>query len=134
MMRIKPTIFLLAAAAVWWSGCASHRPSTTPEPTAESPEVSPKALDHFIQGVIYDQQGEITRAIGEYRQALKYDSTAASIYLALAEDYLTLKLYDDALEQLHAGLAYDSTNAEVLEFLSDLLMKLQMPECISKSH
>ena len=41
----------------------------------------------------------------------------------MAEDYFTLKLYDDAIYQLYAALQVDSSNTEILEFLSDLLVE-----------
>jgi tetratricopeptide (TPR) repeat protein len=115
-------ILALTLVVYFLTGCASRQP---PAPSVEpaEPERHPQALDHFIRGVVFDQQGEITRAIGEYRRALLFDSTSASIYLALAEDYFALKLYEDALAHLYAGLKFDSLNVEILQFLSDLLLR-----------
>ncbi|RJP80932.1 MAG: tetratricopeptide repeat protein [Candidatus Zixiibacteriota bacterium] len=104
-------------------GCAGHhRPAPQPAAAPGDSGPHPRALDHFIRGVVLDQQGEVTRAIGEYRRALLYDSTAASIYLAMAEDYYALKLYDDAVMQLQTAARMEPDNVQVLEFLSDLMM------------
>jgi len=121
--RLTSTLILFALALLAF-GCAMQtRKAATVVETPPETTPDPRALDHFIRGVVLDQQGEVTRAISEYRRALKYDSTAASIYLALAEDYVALKLYDDAMLQLYAALQLDSTNVAALEFLSDLMLE-----------
>lgn len=124
-MKRQFSLIAFAAFTFFWMGCAGRtgHPPIVEELPASRQEPNPEALDHFIRGVVLDQQGEVTRAIGEYRQALKYDSTSASIYQAMAEDYYALKLYDDAIIQLYAALKADTTNAEAMEFLSDLLME-----------
>ena len=56
-------------------GCAAH---LNPPPASRlnwPDRASSQLLDHFIHGVVLDQQGEITNAIGEYRRALQFDST-----------------------------------------------------------
>jgi tetratricopeptide (TPR) repeat protein len=111
-------LFFIAAIL---SGCA---PKTRIEIIAEpKPVIEPprEALDHFIRGVIWDQQGEPSRAISEYRVALRFDSSATSIYMAMAEDYLALQLPDDALMQLRTALRVDSLDPHVLEFLADVM-------------
>ncbi len=119
---LRHTVFLSFVALLCY-GCASHQPPTASEEELPKQETSPQAVEHFIRGVIFDQQGDISRAISEYRRALMYDSTSASIHLAMAEDYFALKLYDDALNQLYQALEIDSLHVEVLLFLSDLLIK-----------
>lgn len=133
MNRPIPKLILLLAVLYLAAGCA-RQVSKTP-PMVELPAAAldqSKALDYFIRGVVLDQQGEITRAISEYRRALKYDSTAAPIYVSLAEDYLALKLYEDAILLLQTALKMDSTNVQVLEFLADLMMQTgQFDEAIA---
>ncbi|MCX6640096.1 MAG: tetratricopeptide repeat protein [bacterium] len=119
--KIIPVIILLAIVGF---GCAPQTKVeiiAEPAPVKEPPRA---ALDHFIKGVIYDQQGEPTRAISEYRNALRFDSTATAIYLSLAEDYLALQLPDDALSQLRSALRIDSLDSRVLEFISDLMVQM----------
>ncbi|MFH1861748.1 MAG: tetratricopeptide repeat protein [bacterium] len=117
---------MLVVFCLCWQGCATRTRTLRIEatPLAEpSSQPHPMALDHFIRASILDQQGEITKAIGEYRRALQYDSAASTIYLALAEDYLMLQLYDDAMLQLVAGFQIDSTHVEIQELLCDLLLQ-----------
>lgn len=124
MMNRYPLLLVISFLSLLWVGCASRRqPAVTEEQTIQA-EPSPQALDHFLRGVIYDQQGELTRAIAEYRRALKFDSTSGSIYQALAEDYLALRLPDDAISLLYTALKYDSLDVEVLQFLSDVLVQV----------
>jgi tetratricopeptide (TPR) repeat protein len=121
--RIVLIVFLLLASVVVLS-CAKRISPPPPVPVVSDGQApDPQALDHFIHGVVLDQQGEITRAIGEYRRALLFDSTAASIYIAMAEDYFTMKLYDDAVIQLQEALRVEPENVEAMEFLSDLLLE-----------
>ncbi|MBU1882178.1 tetratricopeptide repeat protein, partial [bacterium] len=129
MKKSHLALFVILIVASLFIGCSSSRKARLTEaPVVESSEPSPQALDLFIKGVVYDQQGEITRAIASYRKALQFDSTSASIYLALAEDYLALNLYDDVFEHLHSALRYEPLNAEVISFLSDLYLRMNLPD------
>ncbi len=125
-MKYYNKLILLIPIALLWCGCA-HRVAPPPasrqitQPTSDT-----RALDHFIRGVVLDQQGDPTRAIAEYRRALRYDSSSASIYIALAEDYFALKLYDDASLQLDQALRVDSANVQALEFLCDLMIQSEL--------
>jgi len=122
MKKCNVHILLLLLSALVLAGCASQQKSATITVEEES-DPSPQALEHFIRGVVYDQQGEPTLAIAEYRRALRYDSTSASIHLALAEDYYSLKLIDDAKDQLNTAYSLDSTNSEVLTFLAEIFAR-----------
>ncbi len=121
MKRSTGYISLLFFFLLLLTGCASHRPEIEIEEADHEP--SPQALEHFIRGVVLDQQGELIRAIAEYRRALLYDSTSASIHLAMAEDYYALKLLDDALNQLYVAQNLEPKNEEVLKFLGDIYIR-----------
>jgi tetratricopeptide (TPR) repeat protein len=133
MRTLTKSLPLLILVSLLAAGCASHvkPPLETPQQPAR-PKPNSQALDHYIHAVVLDQQGEITRAISEYRRALQFDSTAAAICIALAEDYFTLRLYDDAVLQLQEALRVEPDNVSAMEFLSDLMVETgQMDSAIA---
>ena len=64
----------------------------------KSPHVyfQPKAVSHFIRGCIHDFQGDYKSALLEFSEALLFDSTSATIYNKIAEQYVKLKKYESA--------------------------------------
>ena len=71
------------------TGCSGVRQSS-PDGGMLSPDRDrEKALQHFIEGSLYDQKEEYAKAILEYQDALRYDTDAA-IYFAISKDYSLL--------------------------------------------
>lgn len=84
---------------------------------------SRQALDHFINGNIYDMTEEYDAAIFEYTEALRFDTTSIEIYNALAQDYLIVNLPQKALEMVEKTLALDPDNIDAHEFLSEIQLR-----------
>ena len=120
--------WLLAGVFVVLIGCSGAKPVSSPS----SPEVSQtapvektkdsnhdRALDHFIQGSVYDMKGEYAKAILEYQDALRYHEDPA-IYHALSKDYLLLEKYalaakmgEKSVNAAPGNIAYRKTLADV---------------------
>jgi len=75
-------------------GCA-----TTPAKN----EIS-KAYTHYTWGLLYENEGNLARAIEEYKQALTYDPSSPSIHLRLGIDYIWKGEYNKAIEELELTL------------------------------
>jgi tetratricopeptide (TPR) repeat protein len=55
-----------------------------------------KAYDHFVNGDLYEQSGNLDAAVDEYRKALILDPTSAEIRRNLSEIYFQQQRYDEA--------------------------------------
>ncbi|MCH8273132.1 MAG: tetratricopeptide repeat protein, partial [Candidatus Marinimicrobia bacterium] len=61
-------------------------------------EYNALAINHFMEGSLLDMQENYTAAIEEYKKALRFDSTSATIHLSLSEDYTRLSKYAEAIK------------------------------------
>lgn len=81
-------------------------------------EINSKALSHFLDGEMYFSQGNFSMAVIEFQDALRYDSSSASIYLSLAEVFLRLNKFERAEETLKSALLLNDSKKEVRELLA----------------
>jgi len=58
------------------------------------------ALSHYIMGVMYEDLGDIDKAIEEYTKAAKADNDTSSIHLNLASSYIKKSDFPKAIEEL----------------------------------
>ncbi|MDD5238539.1 MAG: tetratricopeptide repeat protein, partial [Candidatus Omnitrophica bacterium] len=65
------------------------------------------ALSHYIMGVVYEDLGDIEKAIEEYKKALKADSENAAIHLNLATSFIKKKEISKAIEELNSAVKLD---------------------------
>jgi tetratricopeptide (TPR) repeat protein len=112
---VKKIAFLVLIAAML-TGCStvpflSHR---TPEPR----EADPRAVDCFVDGVVYELNSNIAAALLSYNEALLYDSTSSPIYTAVGRDYWLLGKNDSAVRMLSHAVELDPANVEAIELLS----------------
>jgi tetratricopeptide (TPR) repeat protein len=77
------------------------------------------ALNHFINGGIFEVQGNFESAVKEYENALHYD-TSAGIYYSIAKNYLYLNKLPLALKNVKRALNLDSTVTDYYNLLSDI--------------
>ena len=69
---LKILFFLVVFILV--SGCASQRQLTRPVQT----DPDPRAVDHFVDGVMYDDEQNFPAAMLAYHEALIYDPNGAT--------------------------------------------------------
>jgi len=100
-------------------GCAGQRAIVT-QKKAESKEPDPRAIDHFVDGIIYDLQQNFAAALLAYQEALLYDSAGSAIYLAIAKDYLRLGKNESAIISLKTCLRWNPQEIEALEILAKI--------------
>lgn len=74
-----------------------------------------RAMDQFIRGTIADEMEDYYRAVFHYQEALRYDSAAPFIYVALAQDYLLLGNPALAGELIERALRLDPGHIPALE-------------------
>lgn len=121
---MKKTILhiLLFFVFVILAGCSSGAKVITPPKKEKT--VSFKARDHFLQGVILQQQARYNEALVEYYQALQYDSASAAIHNAIAENHMKLAHYESAEIILKKSLILDPENREALQLFAECQLRL----------
>lgn len=80
-----------------------------------------RALNHFIQGAVYDAKGEYANAVLEYQDALRDDPNPA-IYYAISKDYSILGKHALAAQAARESVTLDSTNISYRENLAGVYM------------
>jgi tetratricopeptide (TPR) repeat protein len=80
-----------------------------------------RALQHYIEGLVYDQKGEYAKAILEYQDALRYDNDPA-IYFAISKDYSILGKHALAAQMGQQAIAQDRANRTYHENLAEIYL------------
>ena len=62
-----------------------------------------KAIAHYAMAIIYEMDGKLEDAVGEFRQAIQLDADAVVIYVRLAAALLVLNRTDEAISVLAQG-------------------------------
>ncbi|MGA7159853.1 MAG: tetratricopeptide repeat protein [Bacteroidota bacterium] len=133
LRNLMPVMIMVAILA----GCSSQKeielqkkPSEA-ELQAQSDRKS-IALQHFIDGSLYESKNQYAEAIIEFEDALRYDKDPA-IYYALAKDYSALNKPALAAEVGNEAVKLDSTNITYRETLADIYIKaLQIDSAIAQ--
>lgn len=84
-----------------------------------SSEKKNMALEYFINGGVYESQGNYEAAVTQYERALQYD-TSAGIFYTLAKNYFYLNKLSSALSNAKQALLFDSTKIEYYDLLSEI--------------
>ena len=115
---------LVGIMTVLWTGCGPAKQGVKEQPrpddaVSNSPRGATKeqALDHFIEGALFDSKGDFAKAILEYQDALRYDQDPA-IFYAISRDYSLLGKHALAAEAAREAIRRDSTNITYHENLA----------------
>ena len=137
---IKAATFGALLSLLWGCGGSS---ATVPGPpdgerggrvnTEIRDRLKRQALDHFIQGSLYDAQGDHAKAILEYQDALRYDDQAATHH-ALARDYMLLEKYPLAAQHARDAIALDSLTIEYREQLGRVYLQAFQPDLATQEY
>lgn len=77
------------------------------------------ALEYFINGGVYETQGNFEAAVRNYEKALSYDTTAG-LYYTLAKNYFYLNRLSSALTSAQNAISLDSSKIEYYDLLSEI--------------
>jgi len=72
---------------------------------------------------VYAQMGDMERAVELYREYLNFNPGDASVRMTVAFELAQAGGEDEAINLLQEGIAIDSTNAELWEFLGNVALK-----------
>ncbi len=109
------TIFVLFLLV----GCGSTKPNNIPQSDTITVVDRQKALDHFVNGSIYDQKGDYAKAVLEYQDALRYHRDAA-IYYALSKSYTALMKFDLAAQAAREAIKLEPKKKEYYTNLAEI--------------
>ncbi len=128
---------LLVSLGLVIAGCAGEIPLLgSGEDSAGKNRVTgkvyaPQAIDHVILASLYETQGDYVRAIHEFNQALLYDSSSATIYHSIAENYERLGESESAERILARALSKLGPDQRLLRYYGELQYKLERyPEAL----
>lgn len=80
---------------------------------------SDEAMDHFINGAIYEAKGDYASAILEFQDALRLQPKAG-IYYSIAKNYYFLNKYPNALQNCKKAVSLEPGQIEYRDLLADI--------------
>ncbi|MCX6137553.1 MAG: tetratricopeptide repeat protein [Ignavibacteriales bacterium] len=121
------SIISLFAFVLILSGCSFQKTvQSAPEPgkveQLRQERAKDEALQHFIDGSVFETKGEYAKAIIEYQDALRFDKDPA-IYYAVAKNYAMLNKLALAAEMGREAARLDSTNITYRQSLAEIYTK-----------
>lgn len=78
-----------------------------------------KALDHFVNGSVFEAQNNYSAAVIEFEKALQYDTTAG-IHYSLSKNYLLTNRLIQSLSNIKQAVKLDSSRVEYYELMADV--------------
>jgi Tfp pilus assembly protein PilF len=70
----------------------------------EETTVNPEALQHFMDGQLYMNQGNYSMAVTEFQKALRFDPDVSTIHISLGECFWALEKPDRAIFHLERAI------------------------------
>jgi len=117
---------LLSFILLSCSGTKEVSSATASPKRTEFPQQSPQknrdlAIQHFVDGCVYDLKEDYAKAALEYQDALRFDKDAA-IYYALSKDYSNLEKFFLAAENGKEAIGLDPQNITYREHLAQVYL------------
>lgn len=78
-----------------------------------------RALDHFVNGTVYESQNNFNAAVIEFEKALQYDTTAG-IYFSLSKNYLFTNRLIQSLNSIKKAVELDSSTLDYYDLMADV--------------
>ncbi len=105
---MKYLLFFLVTVLIF-GGCAANKQQIKTGSEPSKTINREKALEHFVNGNVFDLKEDYINAILEYQEALLYDKNAA-IYYALSRDYFALKKFALAAQAAQNAIQLEPKN------------------------
>ena len=121
-MKYLISIFFAASILVGCSGSDKIEQAES-NYLVEETNVNPKekALEHFLNGNVADQEGDYITAIQEYQKALRYD-TSGGIFYSLAKSYLSANKLSNAIVNARLAVKYEPYELEYRNLMADIFI------------
>ena len=80
-----------------------------------------KAMEHFLNGSVAEQEADYQKAVSEYQSALQYDSSGG-IFYALAKSYLAQNKLSNALQNSRISIRYEPNELAYYNLMADIFI------------
>ncbi|MCZ6702176.1 MAG: tetratricopeptide repeat protein [Ignavibacteria bacterium] len=80
-----------------------------------------KAMEHFLNGSVAEQETDYQKAVSEYQSALQYDSSGG-IFYALAKSYLAQHKLSNALQNSRISIQYEPNELAYYNLMADIFI------------
>ncbi len=92
------------------------------------------ALDHYIMAVMYDDLGETSKAIQEYKKSLRFDSQNALAHFNLAVSYIKNNQTPEAEKELNQAIEISPESVEPRALLALLYSSQQKVDLAAREY
>ncbi len=120
----KSVILLAALIAVTLAGATYARNNVWRDPAtlwADTAAKSPgKARPHNNLGAIYQQRGQLSKALGEFMQVVQTDPGYARAYYNIGVNYVMTNRYDDAIAAFSKDVELDPLDFEAHNIMGNI--------------
>jgi tetratricopeptide (TPR) repeat protein len=116
---VKKAFWIFPILILLLAGCAGPQKLVSRR-SAQDKEPDPRALDLFIDGVIYDLDQNFGGALLSYNEALLYDWKSPTIYKNIGKDYIWLGKEESAFLMLKRALLLDPKDVETCSLIARL--------------
>ncbi len=82
-----------------------------------------QAYYHYLLGTLAERSRELSEAITEYREALRYDPRASEIYARLADLYIQTNRTQEAIREAEESIKQDPGNKEAHKMLGQIYLE-----------
>ena len=120
MMKFQIPAFVLLGFFVSCAGTAPETTRTPQQTQKQTKEYNSRAIEHYMEGVTAQMQGNYAMAALELQEALRYDSTSVTIYTDLAQTYLMLRKFQQAKRIIQRGLENTGEQEQLLPMLGEV--------------
>jgi len=91
------------------------------------------ALEHFIDGTVYEMKGEYAKAVLEFQDALRYEKSHG-IYLSLSKNYSYLRKHSLAIEAGKEAVRMSPENLDYRRNLAETLGRAFQPDAAAEQY
>ncbi len=121
---IITNLLLLTYLLLFFTACSGSDATVGPKSITKTSAISEsqrknKAIDHFVNGTVFESQNNYAAAVTEFEKALQYD-TSAGIYYSLAKNYLLTNRLIQSLSNIKKAVEIDSTKLDYYDLMADV--------------
>ncbi len=115
--------FIAILLGIFFVTCANVQHMRIKKAVEQQPKTiapKPEAVRHFIRGSTSEMVGDFRSALLEFNEALLHDSSSATIYNKVAENYIRLEKYESAEKILKNAIRRFPDHKESYRMLANL--------------
>jgi tetratricopeptide (TPR) repeat protein len=138
-MRTIAVFGLMLISALLVLGCSSGpaavdaSPASSPVSDVHAGAARQLAVEHFIDGTVYEMKGEYAKAVLEFQDALRYEQSHG-IYFALSKNYSYLRKHSLAIEAGKEAVRLAPDNLDYRRTLAEAMHRAFQPDAAADQY